>query len=64
MTTVSLKTGGTDGATQAMALILQAREKLTVARTHLVDEGRMIPLFTLDAVLAELVTLLGEVGAR
>jgi hypothetical protein len=57
------RTGGNDSIAKAQALILEAREKLIVARSFLVDEGRMIPCMTCDDVLAELVTLIGEVGA-
>lgn len=63
--TTSVLTGGNDAdaAAKAMALILSAREKLVTAQHHLSDEGRMVPVITIGAVLDLILTLMGEVGA-
>lgn len=59
-----MKTGGSpDNIANAMALILQAREKLITAKQFLVDDGRLVPVMTCEDALAQLVVLLGEVGA-
>jgi hypothetical protein len=59
---LEVKTGGNDNVLKAQELILQAREKLVTAKSHLDDEGRLVPVMTCEAVLSQLLELMREVG--